>query len=75
MIMESGLRLNSRWCRNGAGIVGATGSRVNGKKCPIRNASVKSHVANLEMHGKGNLYDPRFDDVDKYPVAANEAGP
>ena len=32
MIMESDLRLISRWCRNGAGIVGATGSRVNGEK-------------------------------------------
>jgi hypothetical protein len=29
-----------------------------------------AYVANLEMHGKGNFYDPRFDDVDKYPVAA-----
>jgi len=29
-----------------------------------------AYVANLEMHGKGNFYDPRFDNVDKYPVAA-----
>jgi hypothetical protein len=29
-----------------------------------------AYVANLEMHGKGNLYDPRFDNAEKYPVAA-----
>jgi mono/diheme cytochrome c family protein len=29
-----------------------------------------AYVANLEMHGKGNFYDPRFDDAQKYPVAA-----
>jgi hypothetical protein len=29
-----------------------------------------AYVANLEMHGKGNFYDPRFDDEAKYPVAA-----
>jgi hypothetical protein len=29
-----------------------------------------AYVANLEMHGKGSLRDPRFDDADKYPVAA-----
>ncbi len=29
-----------------------------------------AYVANLEMHGKGNFYDPRLDDADKYPVAA-----
>jgi hypothetical protein len=27
-------------------------------------------VANLEMHGKGNFYDPRLDDAVKFPVAA-----
>lgn len=27
-------------------------------------------VANLEMHGKGNFYDPRLDDADQFPVAA-----
>src|SRR5262249_24893112 len=27
-------------------------------------------VANLEMHGKGNFFDPRLDDVAKFPVAA-----
>jgi hypothetical protein len=27
-------------------------------------------VANLEMHGKGNFYDPRLDDAAKFPVAA-----
>jgi hypothetical protein len=27
-------------------------------------------VANLEMHGKGTFYDPRLDDVDKFPIAA-----
>jgi hypothetical protein len=29
-----------------------------------------AYVANLEMHGKGNFYDPRLDDAGKYPVAA-----
>lgn len=28
-------------------------------------------VANLLMHGKGNFYDPRLDDADKFPIAAN----
>jgi cytochrome c5 len=27
-------------------------------------------VANLEMHGKGNFFDPRLDDAAKFPVAA-----
>jgi hypothetical protein len=27
-------------------------------------------VANLEMHGKGNFFDPRLDDATKFPVAA-----
>ena len=27
-------------------------------------------VANLEMHGKGNFYDPRLDDATQFPVAA-----
>jgi cytochrome c5 len=27
-------------------------------------------VANLEMHGKGNFYDPRLDDAEQFPVAA-----
>jgi len=27
-------------------------------------------VANLEMHGKGNLYDPRLDDATQFPIAA-----
>jgi hypothetical protein len=27
-------------------------------------------VANLEMHGQGNFYDPRLDDADKFPIAA-----
>lgn len=27
-------------------------------------------VANLEMHGQGNFYDPRLDDVTQFPVAA-----
>jgi cytochrome c5 len=27
-------------------------------------------VANLEMHGKGNFFDPRLDDANKFPVAA-----
>jgi len=26
-------------------------------------------VANLEMHGKGTFYDPRLDDVQKFPIA------
>jgi hypothetical protein len=29
-----------------------------------------AYVGNLEMHGKGNFYDPRLDDPAKYPVAA-----
>ncbi len=29
-------------------------------------------VAILEMHGKGNFYDPRLDDPNKFPVAARE---
>jgi hypothetical protein len=29
-----------------------------------------AYVANLEMHGKGNFYDPRLNDKEKYPVAA-----
>ena len=29
-----------------------------------------AYVANLEMHGLGNFYDPRLDDAAKYPVAA-----
>jgi hypothetical protein len=29
-----------------------------------------AYVGNLEMHGKGRFYDPRFDNADKYPVAA-----
>jgi len=29
-----------------------------------------AYVANLEMHGKGNFYDARLDDAEKYPVAA-----
>ena len=29
-----------------------------------------AYVANLEMHGQGNFYDPRLDDPAKYPVAA-----
>jgi len=29
-----------------------------------------AYVANLEMHGKGNFYDPRLDNAEKYPVAA-----
>lgn len=28
-------------------------------------------VANLEMHGKGNFFDPRLDDATKFPVANN----
>ena len=32
-------------------------------------------VANLEMHGKGNFYDPRLDDATRFPVAAaNKSG-
>jgi cytochrome c5 len=27
-------------------------------------------VANLEMHGKGNFFDPRLDDATRFPVAA-----
>ena len=27
-------------------------------------------VANLEMHGKGNFYDPRLDNADQFPIAA-----
>jgi hypothetical protein len=27
-------------------------------------------VANLEMHGQGNFYDPRLDNAEKYPIAA-----
>jgi len=27
-------------------------------------------VANIEMHGKGNFYDPRLDDADQFPLAA-----
>jgi hypothetical protein len=27
-------------------------------------------VANIEMHGKGNFYDPRLDDASKFPIAA-----
>ena len=27
-------------------------------------------VANLEMHGKGNFFDPRLDDESKFPIAA-----
>jgi hypothetical protein len=30
------------------------------------------YVANLEMHGNGNFFDPRLNDKDKYPVAARE---
>lgn len=30
-------------------------------------------VANLEMHGQGTFYDPRLDDADRFPIAA-EAG-
>jgi hypothetical protein len=29
-----------------------------------------AYVGNLEMHGKGNFFDPRLDDAGKYPVAA-----
>jgi hypothetical protein len=29
-----------------------------------------AYVGNLEMHGKGNFYDPRLDDANKYPVSA-----
>jgi hypothetical protein len=29
-----------------------------------------AYVGNLEMHGKGNFFDPRLDDAAKYPVAA-----
>lgn len=27
-------------------------------------------VANLEMHGSGNFFDPRLDDADRFPIAA-----
>jgi hypothetical protein len=27
-------------------------------------------VANIEMHGKGNFYDPRLDDAEQFPIAA-----
>lgn len=27
-------------------------------------------VANLEMHGQGNFYDPRLDNADQFPIAA-----
>lgn len=27
-------------------------------------------VANLEMHGKGTFFDPRLDDVERFPIAA-----
>jgi len=27
-------------------------------------------VANLEMHGQGNFYDPRLDNADQFAVAA-----
>lgn len=27
-------------------------------------------VANIEMHGKGNFYDPRLDNADQFPLAA-----
>jgi hypothetical protein len=27
-------------------------------------------VANLEMHGKGNFFDPRLDDANQFPIAA-----
>jgi len=29
-------------------------------------------VANLEMHGQGTFYDPRFNDAAKFPIAARE---
>jgi cytochrome c2 len=29
-----------------------------------------AYVGNLEMHGKGNFFDPRLDNAEKYPVAA-----
>ncbi len=29
-----------------------------------------AYVGNLEMHGRGNFYDPRLDNAEKYPVAA-----
>lgn len=29
-----------------------------------------AYVANVLMHGKGNFYDPRLDDADKFPLAA-----
>ena len=27
-------------------------------------------VANIEMHGKGNFYDPRLDNAAQFPIAA-----
>jgi hypothetical protein len=32
-----------------------------------------AYVANLELQGKGNFFDERFDDANKYPVAAKAA--
>ena len=32
-----------------------------------------AYVGNLEMHGKGVFYDPRLDDAEKYPVAAERS--
>jgi hypothetical protein len=29
-----------------------------------------AYVANLEMHGRGNFYDARFNDAKRYPIAA-----
>ena len=29
-----------------------------------------AYVANLQMHGKGNFYDPRLDNADQFPLAA-----
>ena len=29
-------------------------------------------VANMDMHGKGTLYDPRLDDAKQFPIAARE---
>ena len=35
-----------------------------------------AYVANLEMHGKGNFYDPRLDDAEEIPGRrADQAGP
>ncbi len=28
-------------------------------------------VANIEMHGQGNFYDPRLDDAEQFPIAAS----